>query len=186
MPGSQQLSSRRRFISGMAGVLTLPYAGHIQALSSAVPLRQPRELEFYHTHTGKSLALVYHDGETHIASAMAQVNQFLGDFRTGEIHTIDPQLLDLLYVLQHKTGIENRYEIISAYRSPKTNALLRNNSKGVAKRSLHMQGKAVDVRLVGANTRQLRETAIALKLGGVGYYRRSDFVHLDTGRVRYW
>jgi len=88
--------------------------------------------------------------------------------------------------LQQKTGVENNFEIISAYRSPKTNAKLRNKSNGVAKRSLHMQGKAIDIRLKGLNTKTLRDEAIAMKVGGVGYYRRSDFIHLDTGRVRYW
>ncbi len=91
-----------------------------------------------------------------------------------------------MFVLQQKTGIENDFEIISAYRSPKTNAKLRKKSSGVAKRSLHMQGKAIDIRLKGYNTRRLRELAMTMKVGGVGYYRRSDFIHMDTGRVRYW
>ena len=151
-----------------------------------MPVTAPRELSFYHTHTGKNLSILYHDGISHQASALEEINQFLSDFRTGEIHPIDTRLLDSLYLLQQKTGVENSFEIISAYRSPKTNEKLRNKSNGVAKRSLHMQGKAIDIRLKGLNTKTLRDEAIAMKVGGVGYYRRSDFIHLDTGRVRYW
>jgi uncharacterized protein YcbK (DUF882 family) len=183
--------SRRHFMSrcitSAAGVLTLPFAVQAQALRvSGIKLDQPRELSFYHTHTGKNLSVVYHDGESHLSPVLHEINQFLSDFRTGEIYPIDPQLLDALYLLQHKTGVENKFEVISGYRSPKTNAKLRNKSKGVAKRSLHMQGKAIDIRLVGVNSKKLRDTAIAMKVGGVGYYRRSDFIHLDTGRVRHW
>ena len=193
MKNSLKQHSKRQFMARCAtGVLTLSFASHVQALrssgllTSGIDLNQPRELSFYHTHTGKNLSVVYHDGESYLSPMLREINQFLGDFRTGEIHPIDSNLLDALYLLQQKTGVENNYEIISGYRSAKTNAKLRNKSNGVAKRSLHMQGKAVDIRLVGVNTKQLRDTAIAMKIGGVGYYRRSDFIHLDTGRVRYW
>ena len=186
-----------RFVGSAAGTLILPFAAQSQAMrnsglpssglhTSGIELNRPRELSFYHTHTDKNLSVVYHDGESHLAPVLQEINEFLGDFRTGEIHPIDPQLLDALYLLQQKTGIENNFEVISGYRSPKTNSKLRNKSNGVAKRSLHMQGKAIDIRLVGFNTKELRNTAIAMKIGGVGYYRRSDFIHLDTGRVRYW
>ena len=176
--------SKRRFA---AGVLILPFSAPIQALlRSDAGLNRPRELSFYHTHTGKNMSVIYHDGKSHQPAALQDINQFLGDFRTGEVHPIDTDLLDALYLLQQKTGVENKFEVISGYRSAKTNARLRSNSKGVAKRSLHMQGKAIDIRLVGVNTKKLRDTAIAMKVGGVGYYRRSDFIHLDTGRVRYW
>lgn len=179
--------SKRRFVTGMAGLLTLPFTSYAQALSSSgVKLNTPRELSFYHTHTGKKLSVIYHDGDSYLPPVLQEVNHFLGDFRTGEIHPIDADLLDALYLLQQKTGVEKNYEVISGYRSPKTNSKLRNKSHGVAKRSLHMQGKAIDVRLTGVNTKKLRDTALAMKVGGVGYYRRSDFIHLDTGRVRYW
>ena len=106
------------------------------------------------------------------------------------MHPIDVRLLYALYLLHQKasleTRVENSFEVISAYRSPKTNDLLRKKSNGVAKRSLHMQGKAIDIRLKGVNTKTLRDTAIAMKVGVVGYYRKSDFIHLDTGRVRFW
>jgi len=173
--------SKRQF---MAGLLTLPLV--TDAVARSTPVSSTRELSFYHTHTGKDLSIVYHDGVSHISSALQNINQFLSDFRTDEIHPIDTRLLDALYLLQQKSNVENSFEVISAYRSPKTNDQLRNKSHGVAKRSLHMQGKAIDIRLKGINTKKLRDTAIAMKIGGVGYYHRSDFIHLDTGRVRYW
>ena len=194
MKNSWKQSTRRQFmtncVTSAAGVISLPFASHVHALSNSKrrnsSLRIPRELSFHHTHTGKDLSIIYHDGDSYLFPKLQEINQFLGDFRTGEIYPIDANLLDALYLLQQKTGVENHFEVISGYRSPKTNAKLRNKSKGVAKRSLHMQGKAIDIRLVGVNTKKLRDTAIAMKVGGVGYYRRSDFIHLDTGRVRYW
>ncbi len=187
---------RRRLLSGLLSMpvflsLSMPSAAVAKAAltkkdKSAVWEGHKRELSFYHTHTGKNLAIEYHDGHTYSTSALDEINHFLSDFRTGEIHPIDKALLDALFVLQQKTGIENSFEVISAYRSPKTNAQLRKKSSGVAKRSLHMQGKAIDIRLRGFKTRRLRELAMAMKVGGVGYYRRSDFIHMDTGRVRYW
>lgn len=196
MENSVKHHSRRQFmtrcVTSAAGVFTLPFASHAHALRSSglhtpeIETHQPRELSFHHTHTGKNLSIIYHDGESYLSPRLQEINQFLGDFRTGEIYPIDSTLLDALYLLQQKTGIENNFEVISGYRSPKTNAKLRNKSKGVAKRSLHMQGKAIDIRLTGVNTKKLRDTAIAMKVGGVGYYRRSDFIHLDTGRVRFW
>ena len=183
--------SRRRLVSGLLAMplsMAMPAAVMAKAASSktgAMP-GQKRSLSFYHTHTGKNLAIEYHNVHGYSDSALDEINRFLSDFRTGEIYPIDKNLLDALFVLQQKTGIENDFEIISAYRSPKTNAKLRRKSSGVAKRSLHMQGKAIDIRLKGYNTRRLREQAMAMKVGGVGYYRRSDFIHIDTGRVRYW
>jgi uncharacterized protein YcbK (DUF882 family) len=178
MTHSSTQLSRRGFITGL---LALPLMNNANALVS-----KKRELSFYHTHTGKDLSLIYHDGIAPIHTALNELNQFLGDFRTGESYPIDPNLFDALYLLQQKTGVENSFEIISGYRSPKTNQQLRKKSTGVAKRSLHMQGKAIDIRLRGVATKQLRDIAKNMKIGGVGYYRRSDFIHLDTGRVRYW
>jgi uncharacterized protein YcbK (DUF882 family) len=99
---------------------------------------------------------------------------------------MDRALLEMLYQLQQSTGVEGEFEIISAYRSPKTNTMLRSKSGGVAKRSLHMQGKAIDVRLCGCDLKTLRDSAITLQAGGVGYYPKSNFIHVDTGRFRYW
>ncbi len=145
-----------------------------------------RSLSFYHTHTGEKLRVTYAEGGRHVPEAMREINQFLRDFRSGEAHRMDPQLLDILHYLQQSTDGKGPFEIISAYRSPQTNEMLRSNSNGVARGSLHMQGKAIDVRLRGVETHQLRQAAVQLQAGGVGYYRDSDFIHVDTGRVRYW
>jgi uncharacterized protein YcbK (DUF882 family) len=130
--------------------------------------------------------VIYHDGLGYRPAALDRIKRLLRDFRTEQIHPIDPALLDLLYALTVATPSQGCFEVISGYRSAATNAMLRRNSQGVAKRSLHMQGRAIDVRLSDLDTTALRKAALALKAGGVGYYRRSNFVHLDTGRPRSW
>jgi uncharacterized protein YcbK (DUF882 family) len=117
---------------------------------------------------------------------MTAVNRALRDFRTGDIHPIAPGLLDLLSRLHEKLGSHEPFQVISGYRSPRTNATLHQHSSGVASRSLHMQGMAIDIRLEGTALSNLRGAALALKAGGVGYYPSSDFVHVDVGRVRRW
>jgi len=146
----------------------------------------PRALAFYHTHTGERLRVTYAADGRYLPEALAEINRFLRDFRTGDVHPIDPQLLDILYELRRRAGGRGTYEIISAYRSPQTNEMLRARSDGVATRSLHMEGRAMDVRLVGAPLDRLRDEALALEAGGVGYYPESEFIHVDTGRVRRW
>jgi uncharacterized protein YcbK (DUF882 family) len=116
----------------------------------------------------------------------ATINQLLRDFRSGEVHPIDPQLLDILYVLRGQVDSRAPFEIISAFRSPATNEMLAHNSSGVARSSLHLSGRAIDIRLPGVATANLRDASMRLRAGGVGYYRDSDFIHVDTGRVRYW
>ena len=147
-----------------------------------------RALSFFHTHTGKRLEVVYWRNGRYDASALRKVNHFLSDFRTGDIVEIDPQLLDIIYDVRASLGSDATYQVISAYRSPKTNEMLRSRSKktGVARKSQHLLGKAIDVRLEGVPTVELRDAAIRLQRGGVGYYEGSDFVHMDTGRVRRW
>ncbi|MCB1830632.1 MAG: DUF882 domain-containing protein [Chromatiaceae bacterium] len=145
-----------------------------------------RKLSFYHTHTGEKLSVVYHDGSEYLAESLSDIDSCLRDFRTGDIKTIDPQLLDQLFALKRMTGSNGVYEVISAYRSPQTNLKLRNRSSGVAKKSLHMLGRAIDVRLTDVDCGRLRKAALALQSGGVGLYRKSDFVHLDTGPHRTW
>ena len=182
--------SRRRFVTGLAssltGALLLPVAPN--AIASVVsPGRQSgRTLSFYHTHTGDKLAIDYHDGTDYLPQALTEINHYLRDFRTDESYPIDMGLLDILHDLKTITGHSGRFEVISGYRSPKTNASLRSKSGAVAKRSLHMQGKAIDVRLTGFDTRQLHKAAKKLAKGGVGFYQKSNFIHVDTGRVRYW
>lgn len=176
----QPTFGRRGFVAGAiaaAAVITVPRPAYA---------RQVRTLSFYHTHTGERLRLTYAEKGEHIPEALDEITHFLRDFRTGDHHPIDPSLLDVLHQLRVQAGDRGTYEIISAFRSPRTNEMLRNNSNGVAQRSLHMEGRAIDVRLRGVPTAKLRDMALNLKAGGVGYYARSDFIHVDTGRVRFW
>jgi len=145
-----------------------------------------RSLKFYHTHTGKSLQVTYYAGGQYLPDAMTELRVFLADWRDGKQRDMDPELMNILWRIQQISASKEAYEVISAYRSEETNALLHSKSKGVAKNSQHILGKAIDVRLRGLDLERLRETARDLRLGGVGYYPGSDFVHVDTGRVRYW
>lgn len=146
-----------------------------------------RKLSFRHTHTGERLSVVYARNGAYLPEALERINHFMRDFRRNEIYPIDPALMDMLYDVQTISGNETGcFELISGYRSPETNRMLASKSQGVGKRSLHMEGKAIDIRLPGTSTSQLRKIALSLKRGGTGYYPDSDFVHLDTGRVRWW
>jgi len=145
-----------------------------------------RQLSFYHTHTRRSISVVYYQDGAYVESALDEINRFLKDFRTGDIAEINPQLLDLLHDVRNELGSEQAYEVISAYRSPRTNEMLRSTTSGVAKKSQHLKGNAIDVRLRGVRTQTLRETALRMERGGVGYYPQSDFVHMDMGPVRQW
>ena len=176
----QPALGRRGFVAGAiaaAAAITVPQVAFA---------RQERTLSFYHTHTGERLRLTYAEQGQHIPEALDEITHFLRDFRTGDRHPVDPSLLDVLHQLRVQAGDRGTYEIISAFRSPRTNEMLRNKSNGVAQRSLHMEGRAIDVRLRGVPTASLRDMALKLKAGGVGYYARSDFIHVDTGRVRFW
>ena len=145
-----------------------------------------RRLSFYNTHTAERLSVTYKENDTYILDAMDKISKILRDHRTGDIHPIDPKLMDFLYDLLSKVDNHSEVHIISGYRSPATNKKLRQASKGVASKSMHMQGKALDFRLPGTDTAILRDKARAMKRGGVGYYRKLDFVQIDTGRVRFW
>jgi uncharacterized protein YcbK (DUF882 family) len=145
-----------------------------------------RTLAFRHTHTGEALSVAFAQGERYIAEALARVNWLLRDFRNGEVQPIDPQLLDQLHEVARLTGSSAPFEVISGYRSPATNEALHRKSRGVATKSLHLEGRAIDVRLADVPLADLRDAALSLKAGGVGYYAESRFVHLDTGRVRRW
>lgn len=148
---------------------------------------RPRVLKFAHLHTAERLEVAYSDGVQYLPDALAAINQLLRDFRTGDVHAIDPKLLDLLHALRDTTGATRPFEIISGYRSPQTNAMLRQRGGGgVASGSLHMVGQAIDIRLPDVPLATLRDAALSLARGGVGYYPSSNFVHVDTGRVRRW
>jgi uncharacterized protein YcbK (DUF882 family) len=143
-------------------------------------------LELHNTHTDETLKVTFRNATGFIPAALRQLEKLLGDHRSGAHHRMDSQLYVLLVDLAAVAGAEPRYEVISGYRSPRTNETLRGNGGGQAKNSQHIQGKAIDVRLKGVATARVRDLAVGLKRGGVGYYDKSDFVHIDTARVRYW
>lgn len=145
-----------------------------------------RALSFQHLHTGETVRTVYWAEGNYVDDGQREINKILRDWRTDEVTAIDPALMDFLFALRRVMATKAPFQIISGYRSPATNAMLRQRSKGVAKRSLHMLGMATDVRLAGRDTRLFALAARNLKLGGVGYYGKPDFIHLDTGRVRSW
>ena len=155
-----------------------------QVVQSSGP--DERQLSFYHTHTQESLTITYSRNEEYVDSALTDINEFLSDFRTGDQIKIEPTLLDLIWDVRSSLDSDGTFEVISAYRSPATNEMLRSNSSGVAKNSQHVLGNAIDVRLRNVDTKNLRDAAISQKRGGVGYYKDSNFVHIDVGRVRQW
>jgi len=173
--------SRRGFgrLVGAAGLALFAPRG-MRALTA------PREISFVHTHTNEELSIVYRDDLGYRADALARLDVLLRDFRTEEVHPIDPKLFDLLFAVHGLAGSREPYRIISGYRSPATNEMLRSHGDGVAAGSLHLVGQAIDVRLADVKTSHLRDAGLANAGGGVGYYPASDFVHLDTGRFRRW
>lgn len=182
----EQKVNRRGFLKLglMASVMTLCPG---RAFGLIQPFLSPeRSVSFYNTHTGERLKTVYWAQGNYLPEALADINHILRDHHTGETKPIDTHLLDLLYAIHTKLQARHPFYVVSGYRCPATNAFLRRLHKGVAKNSLHMWGKAVDIRLPSSRLSLLRRAAIDLKLGGVGYYPRSKFVHVDVGRVRYW
>ena len=137
-------------------------------------------------HTGEKLDVEFFRGGDYVPGSLAAIQVLLRDFRNDEQHVIDPKLMDYLYGIARRSGVDPVFSVISGYRSPQTNAQLRERSSGVAQRSLHLQGRAIDVRLAGIDCATLAGHARELTRGGVGYYRKSDFVHLDTGAFRTW
>jgi uncharacterized protein YcbK (DUF882 family) len=154
-------------------------------LPGALPA-DARRIAFLNTHTGETLETVYFAGGRYLDHGLAEVNHILRDHRTGEIAPIDPELLDTLHLLQAQVGGKAAYELISGYRSSTTNEALRRHSNSVARHSLHLKGMAADVRLPGVSLSSLRDAALDLRRGGVGYYPTDAFIHVDTGRVRRW
>lgn len=146
----------------------------------------PRRVAIHNLHTGEKLDAVYYENGRYLPSAMHAVNTLLRDYRTGDVYPMRPQLIDLLHTLSAKLETRRPFEIISGYRSPRTNAMLHEHTSGVASRSLHMDGMATDIRLPGVELTHIRRAAVSLGRGGVGYYPSSDFVHVDVGPVRRW
>lgn len=190
--------NRRHFlkIAGLAVLggavgLTRPLSGDalaagLKAVPETAVAAVGRQLVLHNTHTGETGHCMFAARGGYLAEGLAKANRLLRDHRTGDVHRIDPELLDLLHDLAGTLDVEPEFEIISGYRSPATNALLQRRSKGVASRSYHMQGKAVDVRLRGVELKRLHRAALGLRRGGVGLYSASRFVHIDTGPVRTW
>ena len=178
--------SRRRLLT-LGGLAAATYLAPRSVVANPRHYTNPeKSLSLYNTHTGEGLKIVYWAEGHYVPEALAEVNHILRDHRADETHVMDAQLLDLLFAMQRRLETRQPFHIISGYRSPATNALLRQYSSGVAKNSLHIQGKAIDIRLPGRGLATVRRVAVALRKGGVGYYPDSNFIHLDTGSVRYW
>lgn len=198
------IASKRKFLKKLAygSLLTLSGCGvetaavrhvnyrdrHGHNHAHAQPIHSPgyKTLSFEHTHTGDKLKLTYFERGNYIQDALQEINYLLRDFRTDEIHPIDTALLDQLFDLKQTLGLNKPFHIISGYRSPFTNTQLRKHSHGVAEHSFHMQGRAIDIRVEGVSSKLIRNAALTMAQGGVGYYPRNNFVHLDTGGFRTW
>jgi uncharacterized protein YcbK (DUF882 family) len=192
------LQGRQAFSAALRGVnlkfcfsfilfLLLVPLGH--TTESTVSSPHEYRLRFYHTHTGERLDVVYRRGDHYLPEALDELDHYLRDHRTGDVRHFDPRLFDLLYDLTASLGDSGgEIDVICGYRTPWSNEFLRtrNPHTGVAQHSLHMQAEAIDIRLRGIPTSELRDAALRLHRGGVGYYRSSDFVHVDVGRVRHW
>jgi uncharacterized protein YcbK (DUF882 family) len=172
----------RRFFLG-AGLVV---AGGLLSPAARAALAEPRRLSFYHTHTGETLSTTYWEGGSYVPGALGEIDYILRDFVNNSERPIDRRLLDVLAALHRRLDSRAPFEIISGYRSPATNAMLRAHSDGVAKNSFHMKAMAIDIRLSDVPLRDVRRAAMDLGRGGVGIYPVSDFVHVDTGPVRYW
>ena len=176
-------NARRHFLAAGLSVLGCAAAGG----AAAVPLQAGRRgIAFHNLHTGESADLTYWADGAYVPDALARIDHLLRDFRTGETHPIDRRLLDLLVQLNSRLESNEPFQVISGSRSPATNAMLASSSEGVARRSLHMDGLAIDIRVANRPLAALHKAALDLRGGGVGYYPASDFVHVDVGRVRNW
>lgn len=188
-----KLPRRKLLKAGLLGAATtiVPIgAGAVQWVVEPagfiLPPATSRALSFYNIHTGETLRTVYFDKGQYVPGALLEVNYFFRDFRANEVKPIDPRLLDLLHRINRALDTAEPFNLISGYRSAATNAWLASQSEGVARHSLHMEGMAADINVQGRSLTLLQIVALAMRGGGVGYYPRSDFVHVDTGRVRRW
>lgn len=180
-----EISRRKLLTMGLvtAAASIIPY----KTLAAVTEVVTPgRSLSLFNVYSKETLNIVYWFEGKYLPDALARINYMFRDVRTGRVKEIDKDLLDLLFGIQNKLKYKDPFHVISGYRTPRSNAILRKRKKGVARNSLHMYGKAVDISLPGHSLRTFRRIAINLKSGGVGYYPRSRFVHLDVGKVRYW
>ena len=173
-------------------VLTSPtptgaHPREISATGASATIGAERSVQLFNTHTNERIDIVYKRGDEYVSSALAKLDYFLRDHNTNEVRHFDPRLYDILADLTASVGHPGgEIDIVCGYRTPETNAALRTHTNGVAIHSLHIQAKAIDLRMPGVNTLKLRRAALALARGGVGYYPHSDFIHVDTGRVTQW
>ena len=181
---SQQLSRRDFFRMGSVAMAAAAPGLLLGRTHTSLPAE--KRLTFYNLHTGEHLKTVYWAQGSYVPDALQEINWILRDYRRNKVKPIDVRLLDLLYALDRKLETHQPFHIICGYRSPATNEYLREHSAGVAKHSMHMQAKAVDIRIPGCRLKALQRAALALHDGGVGIYPVSDFVHVDVGRVRQW
>ena len=180
------LIQRRQFLKMGAAVLLTTLSPIPSFAVKNIGRNERNSLSFFNTHTKEALRTSYRSHGRLIPNSLDRINYILRDHRTGEIKPIDVALLDLLHDIVWKIEPYAPIHIISGYRSPRTNAALRRVTSGVALNSFHMKGRAIDIRIPGCRTRVLRQMAMERKVGGVGYYAKSDFVHLDTGPIRDW
>jgi uncharacterized protein YcbK (DUF882 family) len=185
--------SRRRVLCAAGALAGVPSAALLaataagqQAAAKKTGGAAAKRIALLNLHTGERVDLEYFRDGAYLRDALAAIESVLRDFRTGERHPIDPSLMDYLAEVAYAVGADPEFSVISGYRSPHTNAQLREKSGGVARQSLHMEGRAIDVRMPGVDCARLAVNAEGLRRGGVGYYRASDFVHLDTGAFRTW
>ena len=177
-------SSRRRFLMHISSPIALALIG-LPSREAEAAIRE-RAILLHHRHTGESLRAVYYADGRYLREGLRAAAHHLRDWRQDKEHTVDPQLLDLLWALRRRLDSTEPVQVLCGYRTPATNAMLRRRSRAVAKNSLHMQGMAIDLQVPGRSLRAVRAAAVSLRAGGVGYYPRSRFVHVDTGEVRYW
>jgi uncharacterized protein YcbK (DUF882 family) len=177
--------SRREFVSMGMVTVAAAFIPH-KILAAVEDISIEKKLFLYNASTHENLETVYWKDGQYIREALSEINHIFRDFRTSKVKAINTDLLDLLFSIQQKLKSKEPFHIISGYRTPRSNAILRKKMKGVAKNSLHMYGKAVDLRLPGYSLRAIRRAAMSFRRGGVGYYPRSKFLHIDVGNVRYW
>lgn len=178
--------TRRKFVNLSLAGAALMASGVMKVLPASARETIGHEISIRNAHTGERFQGVYRIGNYYVPAAFRKINRVMRDHRTGDIIPIDPELIDTLARVQRDCRCGQALEILSGYRSPKTNNMLRRNTRGVAKNSYHTKGQAADIRVPGSSTKKVRNTARALRVGGVGYYPRSGFVHVDTGDVRSW
>lgn len=189
--------SRRNFcrmlLAGSVGLIT-PSLGQSKPLSKTnltpilppQPIEHEKNLSMYNLHTGEKLVTTFWQDGQYIQESLQDINYFLRDFRQNEVRMIDPELIELIYTVYQTVDSKQDFHVVSGYRSPKTNEALRRRGVKAAKRSMHLQGKAIDFYLPDRKLSDIRKAASQQKVGGVGYYPQSNFVHLDTGKIRYW